>query len=73
MNGLLPIIRRARRPLLPNDDVAPAVPPSLVEPPPVVPPVESVAGVPVEAPPVARQAKKGKARHVPAQSSSDSA
>lgn len=73
MNQLYPIIRRARRPLLPHDDVAPAVPPSVVELPPSVPPVESVAGAPVQTPPVARQAKKGKARHVPAQAPIDAA
>lgn len=51
MNGLLPIIRRARRPLYPPDDAAPAVPPSVVELPPSAPPVESVASASVEVPP----------------------
>jgi hypothetical protein len=60
MNGLLPIIRRARRSLYPPEDAAPAVPPSLVELPPVVPPVESIASEPVSAPPVEPVAKKGK-------------
>jgi hypothetical protein len=63
MNGLLPIIRRARRPLYPPDDAAPAVPPSVVELPPSAPPVESVVSEPAVAPPVAPvkpKAKKGK-------------
>ena len=42
MNTLYPIIRRARRPLVPPDDIAPAVPPVVVEAPPVVAPVEVV-------------------------------
>jgi hypothetical protein len=37
---LLPIIRRARRPLSPPEDAAPAVPPAVVELPPPVPIVE---------------------------------
>ena len=40
MDALLPIIRRARRPLLPPDDPAPVAPPSVIEPPAVVPLVE---------------------------------
>jgi len=58
MHGLLPIIRRARRPLYP---------PSVVELPPSAPPVESVASVPVVVTPepaVESKAKKGKAKHV---------
>ena len=45
MNTLLPIIRRARRPLYPPDDPAPAVPPAVVEPPPVGPMVDETPAV----------------------------
>ena len=41
MDTLLPIIRRARRPLLPPDDPAPVAPPAVIEPPAVVPLVEA--------------------------------
>ena len=36
MSTLYPIIRRVRRALLPPDDIAPVVPPAVVELPPVV-------------------------------------
>ena len=52
MNGLLPIIRRARRPLYPPDDPAPAVPPAVVEPPPLIPPLIPLVETPVESAPV---------------------
>ena len=65
MNGLYPIIRRVRRPLLPVEAAADAKPvaggqqaaqaAAIVEPPPVVPPV-----APVEAQPK-RKEKRGKA------------
>ena len=42
MNSLYPIIRRVRRALLPPEDVAPVVPPAVVEPSSVVAPVEVV-------------------------------
>ncbi len=41
MDTLLPIIRRARRPLLPPDDPAPVAPPAAIEPPVIVPLVEA--------------------------------
>ena len=47
MNSLYPIIRRVRRALLPPDDIAPAVPPAVVEPSPAVPPVVTVPVEPV--------------------------
>ena len=54
MNTLYPIIRRVRRALLPLDDIAPVVPPVVVEPAPVVPPAETLAdSAPVESAPVA--------------------
>ena len=65
MSTLFPIIRRARRPLLPPDDTAPAIPPVVVELPPSVPPVEAVASAPVEtpaAPPAEALPKKAKGR-----------
>jgi hypothetical protein len=43
MNQLLPIIRRARRPLFPPEDAAPVVPPAVVELPPPVPLAEVIA------------------------------
>ena len=43
MSTLYPIIRRARRALLPPDDIAPVVPPAVVEPPVLVPPIETLA------------------------------
>jgi len=46
MNQLLPIIRRVRRPLFPSEDAAPVVPPAVVELPPSVPSVKSMAGAP---------------------------
>lgn len=48
---LLPIIRRARRPLFPPEDAAPAVPPAVVELPPSAPLVEVIASAPVEVAP----------------------
>jgi hypothetical protein len=51
MEGLLPIIRRARRPLFPPEDAAPAVPPVVVELPPPAPLVEVIASAPVEVAP----------------------
>ena len=67
MNGLLPIIRRARRPLYPPEDAAPAVPPAAVvaSVPPAVPVVPAVP-VEVDAPesaPVRSKAKKAKGEH----------
>ena len=67
MNGLLPIIRRARRPLYPPEDAAPAaLPAALVAP--VLPAVPVVPAVPVEvdAPesaPVRSKVKKAKGEH----------
>ena len=50
MNSLYPIIRRVRRALLPPDDIAPVAPPAVVEPSPVVAPIETLAeSVPVTA------------------------
>ena len=49
MNTLYPIIRRARRPLLPPDEPAPAIPPKAEEPSPVSSPVSSPVAPPVEA------------------------
>ena len=43
MNTLYPIIRRARRALLPPDDIAPVVPPAVVEPSLVLAPIETLA------------------------------
>jgi hypothetical protein len=43
MSTLYPIIRRVRRALLPPDDIAPVVPPAVVEPPVLVPPIETLA------------------------------
>ena len=43
MSTLYPIIRRVRRALLPPDDIAPVVPPVVVEPAPAVPPVVTLA------------------------------
>jgi len=63
MDKLFPIIRRARRPLYPPDDVAPAVLPAVVEVPPAAPVVEPVADAPAEAPSapsVEAKPKKGK-------------
>ena len=47
MNTLYPIIRRVRRALLPPNDIAPVVPPVVVEPSPAVPPVVTVPVEPV--------------------------
>ena len=66
MNQLFPIIRRARRPLLPPDDAAPVVPSAVMELPPSATPVEIVASAPVEAA-VEPKAKKDKRKHVAAQ------
>jgi hypothetical protein len=66
MNGLLPIIRRPRRPLVLPVDAAPAVPPSVVELPPAAPLVDDAASAPVEATPEP-QPKKGKRRASPAE------
>jgi len=65
MNGLFPIIRRARRPLLPPEDAVPVIPPAVVELPPSAPPVEAVVAVPEEtpaAPPAEALPKKAKGR-----------
>jgi hypothetical protein len=65
MNGLFPIIRRARRSLLPPDDAALVVPLSVVESPPFAPLVESVASAPAEVPaapvpePTRKKSKRG--------------
>ena len=54
MSTLYPIIRRVRRALLPLEDVAPVVPPVVVEPPPLVPSSETLAeSAPGESAPVA--------------------
>ena len=75
MDGLLPIIRRARRPLLPPDEPQPRVViPVTVEPGPVesvplvVAPVEpvSVEPAPVVVPPVRRSRKEPKRAETPA-------
>ncbi len=47
MNGLFPIIRRVRRPLLPPDERAASVPLAV---PAVVPPLERAASVPLAVP-----------------------
>jgi hypothetical protein len=63
MNGLLPIIRRARRPLFPPEDAVPVITPAVVELPLSAPPVEAIASAPVEvptAPPAAAKPKKAK-------------
>jgi hypothetical protein len=60
MNQLLPIIRRARRPLYPPNDAAPAVPVHVAELPVHVPPVEDVASAPAEVPPAAPVTPKAK-------------
>jgi hypothetical protein len=76
MTTLLPIIRRARRPLLPPDDNTPAVPSAVVDVSPSVPPVETVASAPAQlpaAPAVEPKAKKRKTKHVPAQPAIDAA
>ena len=67
MNGLLPIIRRARRSLYPPEDAAPVVPPSAVVASvplavPVVPAVTVEADAP-ETAPVRSKAKKAKGEH----------
>ena len=66
MNTLYPIIRRARRPLLPPDEPAPAIPPKAEEPPPVsspvAPPVEAVVETVVEAALPARRSRKQRNR-----------
>ena len=66
MNTLYPIIRRARRPLLPPDEPAPAIPPKTEEPPPesspVAPPVEAVVETVVEAALPARRSRKQRTR-----------
>ncbi len=49
MSTLYPIIRRARRSLLPPDDISPIVPHAVVESPPLIPPVENlIESAPVE-------------------------
>ena len=69
MEGLLPIIRRARRPLLPPDDPAPVVPLTVLEPPSVLPRVvkaiEAVAGeAPSEQGSERKRPRKKEAAHV---------